>query len=329
METLEKKNYLKFLNALLIFKFMKERIKPYTFIFIILTLSLNTLFAQEKSYTVKTVPNVHLQDERQYISDPDKILSAEARTEINQTLYALDQETGIEVAVAVLPSIGSEDCFEFAHQLLSEWGVGKKEKDNGLVILLVTDQRCIQFNTGYGLEGILPDAIAKRIQMEHMFEALKTNNWDAGMVQGIQAVYNRLQGSMDNDTQTDVTDPIITYFIIFIILFLLFTGFSFYMSWRSTRCPKCGKHKLQRINHQIVSRKQGIKIEDITYVCRNCGHTFTRRKKTQESNHFGGRGGGLGGPIIGGGFGGRGGGGFSGGSFGGGRGGGGGAGTRF
>ena len=308
---------------------MKKEIKQYTLLFITLILSLNTLFAQEKSYTVKTVPNVHLQDERQYLSDPDGILSPEAKATIDQLLYDLDQETGIEVAVAVLPSIGSEDCFEFAHQLLNEWGVGKKEKDNGLVILLVTDQRCIQFNTGYGLEGILPDAIAKRIQMTYMFDELKANNWNLGMVQGVKAVYDRLQGSMDNDTDTETTTPTYIYLIIFFLLFFLFTGFSFYMAWRNTRCPKCGKHKLQRINHQLVSRKQGIKVEDITYVCRNCGHTFTRRQKTYDDNHSsGGRGGGFGGPIIGGGFGGRG-GGFSGGSFGGGRGGGGGAGTRF
>lgn len=299
-------------------------------IFLVLAFNLNGLKAQEKAYTIKTLPNVHLNDERQYTSDPGNILSYESKEQINNWLYTLEQETGIEVAVAVVPSIGSEDCFEFAHQLLNGWGVGKKEKNNGLVILLVIDQRCIQFNTGYGLEGILPDAINKRIQMEYMYDALKNGDWDKGMVQGVQAVYNRLQGSMENDTEEQSTDPLIIYFLLFIGVFLLLIAISIYSVWKSTKCPKCGKHKLQRANHQIVSRKNGIKIEDITYVCRNCGHSLTRRKKSQDENHFGGRGGGFGGPIIGGGsFGGGRGGGFSGGSFGGGRGGGGGAGTRF
>jgi uncharacterized protein len=62
-------------------------------------------------------------------------------------LYALEQQTRIETVVAVVPSIGEEDCFDFCHQLLNKWGVGKKGKNNGLVILLVTDQRCIQFYT--------------------------------------------------------------------------------------------------------------------------------------------------------------------------------------
>ena len=74
--------------------------------------------------------------------------------------------------------IGEEDCFNFCHQLLNKWGVGKKDKNNGLVILLVTDQRCIQFYTGYGLEGVLPDAICKRIQTRYMIPYLKDGNWD-------------------------------------------------------------------------------------------------------------------------------------------------------
>ena len=94
-------------------------------------------------------------------------------------------------------------AFDFAHRLLNEWGVGKKGKNNGLVILLVTDQRCIQFYTGYGLEGDLPDAICKRIQTRDMIPYLKDGNWDAGMVAGVRAVCGRLDGSMVNDTDDE------------------------------------------------------------------------------------------------------------------------------
>ena len=98
----------------------------------------------------------------QYVCNPAGILSQAACDSIDSMLYALEQQTGIETVVAVVPSIGEEDCFNFCHQLLNKWGVGKKDKNNGLVILLVTDQRCIQFYTGYGLEGVLPDAICKK-----------------------------------------------------------------------------------------------------------------------------------------------------------------------
>ena len=96
----------------------------------------------------------------------------------------------------------------------------------------------------------------------------------------------------------------------------------------ASKCPNCGEHKLQRTRSKVVSRHNGVKTEDVTYTCRNCGHSVVRRKQSYDENYHGGGGGG---PIIfgsGGGFGGSG-GGFSGGSFGGGIGGGGGAGSRF
>lgn len=122
--------------------------------FILATFLLFPLQAQEKVYTVDNLPKVHLQNKMQYVCNPAGILSQAACDSIDSMLYALEQQTGIETVVAVVPSIGEEDCFNFCHQLLNKWGVGKKDKNNGLVILLVTDQRCIQFYTGYGLEGV-------------------------------------------------------------------------------------------------------------------------------------------------------------------------------
>lgn len=165
--------------------------------FILATFLLFPLQAQGKVYTVDNLPKVHLQNKMQYVCNPAGILSQAACDSIDSMLYALEQQTGIETVVAVVPSIGEEDCFDFCHQLLNKWGVGKKGKNNGLVILLVTDQRCIQFYTGYGLEGVLPDAICKRIQTRYMIPYLKDGNWDAGMVAGLKATCQRLDGSME------------------------------------------------------------------------------------------------------------------------------------
>ena len=91
--------------------------------FLCLLLSLQ---AQEV-YTTKNIPKVHLQDKTRYVCNPAGILSTEACDNIDRMLYALEQQTGIETVVAVVPSIGQEDCFDFSHQLLNEWGVGKKK----------------------------------------------------------------------------------------------------------------------------------------------------------------------------------------------------------
>lgn len=300
-----------------------------TYLLIPLLLCLLLPLRAQKAYTPDNLPKVHLQDKTRYVTDPDGILTPEARTNMDRMLYRLEQQTGIQTVVAVVASIGEADCFDFCHELLNSWGVGKKGKDNGLVILLVTDQRCIQFYTGYGLEGVLPDAICKRIQTQTMIPYLKDERWSEGMLAGIRATCARLDGSMENDPTANESDDIgfvVTLFLIFIaggiaIVFLAIR--------RATRCPQCKKHKLQRASSQIVFIN-GAPMDEVTYICQNCGHIVKRRQRRTQDNNRGRGGGGWGGPVIfgGGGFGGFGGGGF-GGSFGGGSGGGGGAGSRF
>lgn len=279
-------------------------------------------------YTVENLPNVRLQDKTRYVINPEGILSPRATVAIDSMLYALEQKTGIETVVAVLPSIGNEDCFDFAFRLGSQWGVGKKKSDNGLVILLVTDQRCIQMVTGYGLEGDLPDAITKRIQTRDMIPYLKKGDWDQGMIAGVKAISARLDGSMTNEESERSAGDFIFIILSTLVLIFFGGGLTALKMWRAKKCPHCGKHKLMRTDSHVVSRRNGIKTEDITYTCQNCGQKTVRRKQSYDENFRGPRGGG---PFIGGmggGFGssGR---GFGGGSFGGGSFGGGGSGSRF
>ena len=291
-----------------------------TFAFLLIWGSLSL---QAKEYTIKEIPMVHLQDRTRYVSNPDGILSASAVAEMDRILYELEQKTGIQTLVVAVTGIEGGDCFEFAYQLGKQMGVGQKERDNGLVILLSTDERCVQFATGYGLEGVLPDAICKRIQSRYMVEHLGKNDWDAG----IRAVNGYLDGSMENIGSNEDEDMLPLY--IFGAFFLGGLGLMGFAVWNQNRCPKCKKHKIQRISSQVLSRANGFITEETTYLCQNCGHTFTRKTKSSDPNFRGPRGGS--GPTIfmgGGGFGGRG-GGFSGGSFGGGSFGGGGAGSRF
>ncbi len=143
------------------------------------------------AYTPEKVPNVQIQNIGHFVSDPSGMLGTTVRDEINAILSQLRRETTSEIAVALLPSIGESDCQNFAHQLLNLWGVGQSN-DNGMVILVVQDQRCISFETGYGMEGIFPDAICKRIQTESMLPFFRENNYDQGVLQGIYAIRNRI-----------------------------------------------------------------------------------------------------------------------------------------
>ena len=293
----------------------------------LILLLLGSLSLQAKEYTIKEIPMVHLQDRTRYVSNPDGILSSSAVATMDSILYALEEKTGIQTLVVAVTGIEGGDCFDFAYRLGKEMGVGQKERDNGLVVLLSTDERCIQFATGYGLEGVLPDAICKRIQNRYMVQHLGKDDWNTGMVEGIRAINGYLDGSMENiDNEEADNTPL---FIIMGVIFGSFVLIVIIVIFFANQCPKCKKRQaLQRISSHVISRKHGVITSEVTYICKHCGHHVTKKEQTGDPNYRGPRGGNT---IFmgGGGFGRGGGGGFSGGSFGGGSFGGGGAGSRF
>lgn len=292
---------------------------------LLLLIALAPLFhAGARVYKVSDVPMVHLHDRTRYVSNPDNILSPLSVATMDSLLFSLEEKTGIQVVVAVLTDIEGGDCFDFAYRLGKENGVGQQGRDNGLVILLSTGERCVQFATGYGLEGVMPDAICKRIQQRHMVGHFSVDDWDTGMVEGIRAVCGYLDGSMVNDGG-DEEDEGLVALAVFATLILGGGLVIFLMAWYNSRCPKCGKHEIKRVNSRIVKRCNGYVVRENTYTCSSCGHTFSRKEHADDLSNRGGR-------VVIGGIGGRGfggGGTFRGGSFGGGSFGGGGAGSRF
>ncbi len=309
----------------------------YSFITLLVTLLSITHTKAQNSYTIKSVPNVHIQDKTRYLSDPDQFIDANTTRLINQKLVTLEHKTGAEIVAIVLPSIGEEDCFTFAYNLFTHWGIGKSKADNGLLILLVVDQRCVQFITGYGLEGILPDYTCKQIQVQNMVPYLKKQNWSEGMLAGVNEVYNILYEAMDDGVITKPTQnkPNNSNLIVFILVaggitFILMIVAGVLILSNQRKCPKCKKKTLQRTNSKVIEDNMRYRVIENIFTCTNCGHIVKRVEKQYKANNNN-RGGGAGGPVIFGPMGGgrRGGGGFGGGSFGGGRSGGGGAGTRF
>lgn len=287
-------------------------------------------------YTPAAVPNVQLQDARQFVSNPDGILSQPTVGEINRMCLDLRERDLAEVAVIVLDAVEPDDLDMFAHTMLNRWGVGQKGKDNGLVITVVKSQRDIQYETGYALEGVLPDATCKRIQTVYMVPYLSEGDWDRGVLEGVKAAYNVLLGNSEELAALRGSEGPsgMTVLLLLVLIFVLPIG----AIWgaialhrrKINTCPVChAKGGLRLVKREVISRLKGSETVENTYKCKNCGHIVRRRSThhTGGGGIIGGGAGGLGGGF-GGGFGGGRGGGFGGG-FGGGMSGGGGARTRF
>ena len=139
--------------------------------------------------TVDEVPNVHVEDRTQFVSDPDNVLSPAAIDTLNRTLANIWNTTTAEPVVVVIEEMqeyGNID--DFATELFRKWGIGKKDKSNGLLILVSRGDRKACIRTGYGVEGVLPDVIASRLLRNEMFPRFREGDYDGGIIATVNEI---------------------------------------------------------------------------------------------------------------------------------------------
>jgi uncharacterized protein len=98
------------------------------------------------------------------------------------------QKTGTSVVVVTLKSIEGNDPADYANKLYEAWGIGKKGEDKGVLILLALEERQVRIETGYGVEGILPDGLVGEILDTYVVPYLKKGNYDKGLSNALVAV---------------------------------------------------------------------------------------------------------------------------------------------
>ncbi|WP_161554521.1 TPM domain-containing protein [Sinomicrobium soli] len=139
-------------------------------------------------YTVESVPSPKAGGQDYFVSNPDGILNAVAEDSINSIAVAIERKTTAEVAVVVIDDFVGQDDFQFAFELFESWKIGKKEKDNGLLLLVARERRNYRFITGYGMEAVLPDAILKRIGEVYMVPSFKAGNYGEGVLKAMNVI---------------------------------------------------------------------------------------------------------------------------------------------
>lgn len=194
-------------------------------------ITLVVLFFQHHvlSYTVESMPNPS--DRGSYIANPDGVLKASTVNELNSSTSLLEKETTVELAIAVVDSIGDEVPKTFATALFRKWGIGKKDKNNGLLILVVMDQRRFEIEVGYGLEGTVTDAKASQIIRHHMIPTIRKNGVDQAVIIGFRELSRIVRGE-DSEASDDtiVNDTLkkepnlisIMHYIIFVPFVMMF-----------------------------------------------------------------------------------------------------------
>lgn len=135
------------------------------------------------------------------ILDTSEFLDSDSKTKIQNELNNLEKEKGAQIGIVILPSIGNQDPKEFAVELFQHWGIGRKGIDDGLLILLVLDQRKWIMETGYGLEGILPDVTLKRLGERELVPMLRENKPGEGFLKLVRAIITKIKSDIDTSRE--------------------------------------------------------------------------------------------------------------------------------
>lgn len=139
------------------------------------------LAAFGRDYTPQEIENPNVADRRVYVADPGNLVSSDVKERVNGMLYDLRRQTSAEVAVVVVPSIGDIPIEDFTEQVFTRWGLGKSDRDNGVMILIALDQKRARIQTGYGAEGALPDISVKKIIDRDIVANMREGNLDAAV----------------------------------------------------------------------------------------------------------------------------------------------------
>jgi len=159
------------------------------------------------------------------VTDLTATLSAGQITALESKLAALEAEKGSQLAVLILPTTQPEDIAQFGIRLADAWKIGRKKIDDGVILIVAKDDRKLRLEVGYGLEGAIPDAIAKRVISEIITPYFKTGDFAGGIDAGVTQLIKLIEGeSLPAPTQTQNNPPSENAFM-FILIGGLIVGY--------------------------------------------------------------------------------------------------------
>ncbi|HEX8504558.1 MAG TPA: TPM domain-containing protein [Hymenobacter sp.] len=118
---------------------------------------------------------------------------------LEQKLVAYNDSTSSQIAVVTVPTLDGAEIADYAQQLYESWGIGRSGKNNGLLVLVAKQEKVARIQTGYGLEGAVPDAIAKRIISNTMVPAFQQNQYYAGLDRATDQLISLAKGEYQAD----------------------------------------------------------------------------------------------------------------------------------
>ena len=128
------------------------------------------------------------------VTDLSNTLTAEQKSTLEAKLQALETQKGSQIAVLLVPTTQPETIEQYAIRVVEQWQLGRKKIDDGVLLLIAKSDRKLRIEVGYGLEGVLPDMVAKRIITEDITPHLRQGDFYSGILAGITRLDAIIQG---------------------------------------------------------------------------------------------------------------------------------------
>jgi len=129
-----------------------------------------------------------------YVTDNVGLLSPADRQALEKRITAIEQRTSAEIAIVIVPTLQGEVLETYANELFRHWGVGKKDKNNGVLLLIVPPERKMRIEVGYGLESVLTDGQSGEIMRTRIAPSFREGRYVIGLQQALDAMEQVLMG---------------------------------------------------------------------------------------------------------------------------------------
>jgi uncharacterized protein len=138
-------------------------------------------------------------DPPRLVNDLANVMQPQETAALEQKLVAYNDSTSSQIAVVTVPTLGGNDIADYSQKLYESWGIGRKGQNNGILILVAIQEHTARIQTGYGLEGAVPDALAKRIISNTLVPAFRQNQYYAGLDRGTDQLIALAKGEYKAD----------------------------------------------------------------------------------------------------------------------------------
>ncbi len=172
-------------------------------------------------FTVYSFAQIEIPTIKMWATDLTNTLTKSELDDLNNRLKTYEDSTSNQLVALMIPTLGGYPIEEVANEIFTKNKIGTQKNDNGVLLLIAKNDRKLRIEVGYGLEGVLPDALCSSIIRNVIVPRLKAEQYYLAISDGINAIISTIGGEYISDNLREEEEPLSLFFIIFLIILFI------------------------------------------------------------------------------------------------------------